>query len=184
MSPQQTYRARLLQEVATFEPTSILEVGCGKGALLQAARSLQATVHGIDVDSTAVQGLARAGYSASVGSAEKLSLEDGSWDVVVFVYTAHHIANWSQALAEAMRCCRRAVVILDPWYDTAVPSQAVALAFDRWSKKIDRSNGMVHNDRLSIAGLLGDLLLSNNPRSIRIEYLLTLSPFGLPSSRY
>lgn len=178
VSPQQSYRARLLQEVAALEPISILEIGCGKGAFLRAAQSLPTKVHGIDVDAADIRELVHAGFSASVGSAEKLSFEDGSWDVVVIAYTAHHIANWNQALAEARRCCRGAVVILDPWYDATIPSQAVALAFDRWSKKIDRANGMVHNDCMDAKALLGDLLLYG-PQSIKIEYLLTLSSFNV-----
>lgn len=183
MSPQQNYRARLLQEVAAFQPASILEVGCGTGAFLRAAQSLRANAHGIDVDSANVQKLEREGLSASAGSAERLSFDDDSWDVVVFAYTAHHIADWNQALAEARRCCRRAVVILDPWYDAAIPSQSVALAFDRWSKKIDRANGMVHNDCMDAKALLGDVPLSSHPQSIKIEYLLTLSSYSVEQVR-
>lgn len=60
-------------------------------------------------------------------------------------YVAHHLEHLERALLEAARVARRAVLILDPWYDPSFASQRVALDFDLWLKTIDRRSGMVHN---------------------------------------
>ena len=69
---------------------------------------------------------------------------DHSYDVVVFDYVAHHVEFLQRALYEAARVARRAVFILDPWYDLKRPSQQVAMDFDHWLKVIDRRRGLVH----------------------------------------
>jgi SAM-dependent methyltransferase len=110
-----------------------------------------------------------------------LPFEAESIDLVVFSYTAHHIANWPAALSEALRVSRRGVVVLDPWYDERIPSQATALAFDRWCKRIDRANGMVHNDCLDAQALLGADTLARPGLRVKYEYMLALSELGVPA---
>lgn len=177
--PQAQYRDRLLREVISYRPVSVLEVGCGGGAFLRSAASSGLELHGIDPDSTLVGQIQEEGFVAQVGIAEALPFQTASFDVAVFSYTAHHIANWAAALSEALRVCRLGVVVLDPWYDDRIPSQATARAFDRWCKCIDRSNGMVHNDCLDAAALLGADTLVRPDLSVKYEYMLSLSELGV-----
>ena len=115
-----------------------------------------------------------------MGVAEALPYPDAAYDLVVFSYTAHHIGNWPAALAEALRVARLGVLVLDPWFDAKIPSQSVALAFDRWCKAIDRSNGLVHTDCLDATALLGSLVHTSGTHLVRYEYLLTLYELGVP----
>ena len=179
--PQQQYRERLLQEVLSYRPGSVLEVGSGSGAFLRSAAASGVPLHGIDPDATRVRELESEGFDVQTGVAQALPFDAGSFDVVVFSYTAHHIADWPAALSEALRVCRRGVVVLGPWYDERIPSQATALAFDRWCKQIDRANGMVHNDCLDAQALLGAQTPKHAGLSVRYEYMLALLELGVPA---
>ncbi|MGL4576742.1 MAG: class I SAM-dependent methyltransferase, partial [Burkholderiaceae bacterium] len=160
ISPQAQYRERLLSEVISFRPQSILEVGCGSGAFLRSAATLGVSLQGLDPDAALVRKIQSEGFTAQVGVAEDLPFKEASVDVVVFSYTAHHIYDWPKALAEALRVCRLGVVVLDPWYDDKFSSQLNTRAFDEWSKSIDRANGMVHNDCLDAQALLSTEVLA------------------------
>lgn len=152
--PHARYKAELHQRIAALGPRSVLDVGCGRGDLLASPLlSGCPTRTGLEVATADVAALRAAGFDAWHGEAEALPFADGTFDVVVFDYVAHHLFDLPRALREAARVARRAVLILDPWYDTAVPSQQVAQAFDLWSKVIDRTEGMVHHPCLPAAAL-------------------------------
>lgn len=177
--PQELYRARLHEEVRALLPLDVLEVGCGSGTFLRAAADLGARLAGIDPDEAAVAALRAEGFDVSRGNAEKLEFAAGSFDAVVFCYTAHHIRDWSSALREASRVARRAIFILDPWYDVSMASQRASWQFDCWCKAIDRASGMVHEDCLSAAQLLAPLSSTLEAYEVGITHWLhwcTLSP--------
>ena len=176
--PQASYRARLLHEVAALKPRRVLEVGCGAGAFLRSAVGLGAELHGIDPDESLLTALRDEGFSVQRGLAERLDYPDDSFDVVVFSFTAHHVADWRAAMREAMRV-GRAVVILDPWYETGIPSQALAAHFDRWCKALDRATGMVHNDCMPAAALLEPVLDQLPLLDVNVNYLLVLQELGV-----
>jgi SAM-dependent methyltransferase len=177
-SPNDLYRHKLLQEVAACSPNRILEVGVGDGRFLRDAASLGAELVGVEPDAPSVETARAKGYDVHLAGAEELPLADASVDVTVFSYTAHHIADWHSALAEAMRVTRKAILILDPWYDERIPSQAVAAGFERWCRAIDRANGEIHHDNLSAGALLGELARDYGAWGIRYEYLLELVELG------
>jgi ubiquinone/menaquinone biosynthesis C-methylase UbiE len=102
LSPPE-YREQLLREVASFDPISILDVGCGDGTFLRFAASLGAALHGIDPHAESVRKLQSEGFSVQTGVAEALPYPDAAHDVVVFSYSAHHVGNWPVALAEVNR---------------------------------------------------------------------------------
>jgi SAM-dependent methyltransferase len=179
--PQVLYRERLVRAVLAYRPTEVLEVGCGGGTFLRSAPLKDITLRGIDTDPDSIRKLRSEGFAVEVGAAEALPFESNSFDVVVFSYTVHHIADWPRALAEALRVSRLAVVILDPWYDERIPSQANTSAFDRWCKLIDRSNGMVHNDCLDAAAILNLRTPLTSHLSVTYEYVLILSPVEVSS---
>lgn len=172
--PQERYRGELLNAVQALKPANLLEVGCGGGGFLRSAAHLNAEVHGIDPDLDAINELRSSGHKVQVGNAERLNFPDRSFDAVIFSYTAHHIADWHSALLEALRVSRNAVMVLDPWYETEIASQAVAERFDRWCKEIDRARGMVHNECMSAGQLLAPLLPRLSSFQVTVEYLLDL----------
>ncbi|MEM6431562.1 MAG: class I SAM-dependent methyltransferase [Deinococcota bacterium] len=174
--PQINYRKKLLSAIASINPSRVLEVGYGGGRFLRSARDMGWELTGIDPESASIATLKNEGFNVAVGWAEELPYSDDSFDASVFVFTAHHIADWDKAVREAFRVSR-AIFILDPWYASDIPSQAIALEFDRWCKKIDRDGGMIHNDCLSAGELLKPL--DGLGFRLTLSYLLELQELGV-----
>lgn len=152
--PHERYKQDLLEEITAFAPASVLDVGCGSGDLLKnCIRSGIERCVGIEPDPGSVAALKAEGLDVRTGRAEALDFPASSFDVVAFDYVAHHVEHLELGLAEAMRVARRAVVVLDPWYDLSIESQRVAADFDAWLKRIDRRLGMVHDPSLTAAQL-------------------------------
>ena len=176
--PQFIYRKRLLDELVALNAGRVLEVGCGGGGFLRSAARIGVELHGIDPDESSVTALRSEGFSVRVGRAERLEHPDQYFDAVVFCFTAHHIQDWQQAMLEAMRVAK-VVLILDPWYEVGIRSQAVAAGFDRWCKAIDRTTGMVHNDCMDARMLLEPVSSQFGTLKLSIDYLLVLHELGI-----
>ena len=108
------------------------------------------------------------------GAAESLPFVDASFDVVTFENALHHVTEIGRAIEEAVRVARRAVVILDPWFDLSIPTQIVGDRFERWLKRTDRMTGMVHRDPIA-AGAIIDALGTSPARPITVRHLLHLT---------
>lgn len=180
--PQAVYRQKLLEEIVALRPKRILEVGCGGGTFLRSAATIGAELHGVDPDPALIEPLRQEGFSVEVGRAEQLAYADNSFDVVVFSYTAHHIGDWNKALKESLRVAQ-SVVVLDPWHDITIPSQAMAARLDQWSKTIDGATGMVHKDCMNAATLLEPMRDRLPTLDIRYAYMLMLRPTGIGEIR-
>jgi SAM-dependent methyltransferase len=182
MRPQAHYREKLLQQLRATRARAVLEVGCGGGGFLRGARALGLQIRGLDPEEHAVSALREEGYAAELGHAEMLPFDDDSFDAVVVCYSAHHIADWNAALLEATRVART-VLILDPWYDLGIASQAVASEFDRWCKLIDRETGMFHADCMDARALLAPIASQLRAWDVRLEYLLEFFELGVERMR-
>jgi len=156
--PHDYYKRDLVNLINELAAPSLLDVGCGAGRLLREVAAPGRRCVGIEISHELVDKLALEGLEVEIGDAEKLGFDDGSFDVVVFDYTAHHLANLDRAFLEAGRVSRRAVLVLDPWHDLSIPSQRVAYDFDLWLKLIDRRRGLVHEPTLSAAQLMRPFL--------------------------
>lgn len=152
------YKAELRDRLVALEPRSLLDVGCGEGTLLidMSAAGCPRCV-GLDVEAPGDATLPARGIELVQGAAEALPFSERSFDVVVLEYTAHHLADLDAGLREAARVAIRAVVILEPWYDLSVPSQAVARDYDEWCKRVDRHLGLIHNPCPSLGELAATL---------------------------
>jgi SAM-dependent methyltransferase len=151
--PTVLYRAEFRQLVLAEQPSKVLEVGCGDGECLRELRRAGVDVVGLEVDARKVATANAAGLPVQQGDAEVLPFADGTFDLVISEYSAHHFANLRRHFAEALRVARRGVFLLDPWYDASVPAQRTAWRWDRWCKAIDRAAGMVHHDVLDAGGI-------------------------------
>jgi SAM-dependent methyltransferase len=179
--PHQHYKRDLLDRIRTLAPKSLLDVGCGDGELLRAATLAGcAQCTGLEVHENFVSEHREHGMDVRLGRAEALPFPDQSFDVVTFDYVAHHLEHLERALLEAARVARRAVLVLEPWYDVTIASQQVALDFDNWSKVIDRRQGLVHNPCVSVTQLTAPLLMLGG---FRIDYGHRLILQAMPLSR-
>jgi len=162
------YRDEFRARVLGGRPRSVLEVGSGNGAFLRTISGEVGRLAGLDPSAEAVSVLKSEGFEAVQGSAEQLPFADGEFDVVVFSFAPHHIADWAQGLNEALRVARHSVEIMDVWYDDTIADQRTAHAYDRWLKAIDGRGGMVHLDTLSPAELLAPVLAR---RDVTYDYV-------------
>ncbi|WP_052121177.1 class I SAM-dependent methyltransferase [Inquilinus limosus] len=176
--PPQDGKQEFLAALRSLGPASVLDVGCGEGALLRAVTADGVQGVGLEPEEAAAERARAAGLEVRSGRAETLPFADGSFDVVTLEYVAHHVEHLPRALREAARVARRAVLALDGWYDETLPSQRVMRDLDEWRKRIDRRLGMVHNPCPRPRELI-EPLLASGPLEISYECRLELSPQSL-----
>ena len=174
MTAEELYQQAFRSEIEALQPQSLCDVGCGAGALVAHAQSLGAFAAGIDPDAAKVAEGSKAGLDLRQGKAESLPFPDGSFDLVTFENSLHHVTDIAAALREAARVSRRAIVIIDPWFDLSIPSQALCDRFERWLKKLDRMTGMVHCDPIAAGEIIG--ALSDVMPATAVRHLLHLTP--------
>lgn len=177
MTADELYQRAFRAEVVSLKPDGLCDVGCGTGGLLAYLQSLGIKAAGIDPDPARVAEARAAGLDVRAGSAELLPYPDHSFDLVTFENSLHHVREIGTALREAMRVARRAVVIVDPWFDLSIPSQATGDRFERWLKRIDRMTGMVHRDPIPA----GEIIAANDggaSHAIALRHLLQVTPLA------
>jgi SAM-dependent methyltransferase len=98
----------LLAHAGVEEGLRLLDIGCGAGGALLAARDAGAEVFGFDA-SNAFAAVARErlpGARIEVGDMEELPFEDGSFDVVTAFNAFQFAESPKRAVGEARRVCR------------------------------------------------------------------------------
>ncbi len=163
------------------QPRSVLDVGCGEGALLQRCLAAGIPSAGIESDAAAVHPLQARGMHVVQAAAGLLPFGDRSFDWVTMRHVPHHLPDPGAALAEAVRVCESGLIVAEPWFDPEIPSQRSALAVDRWLKRQHRSAGMVHNEALSPDALRRALPASMDDFSIDVDIVLRLRPRPIES---
>lgn len=148
---------RFAERLFRLAPTSVLDVGCGRGALLAACRGRGVRAVGVEPSDEAAA-LARAdGLDARTRAGDALPFADGEFDWVTLRHVPHHLERPAAVLAEAWRVAREGVLVAEPWFEDALPGQAGARAVDRFLKRLDRARGRFHADVLAPGTLAGFL---------------------------
>lgn len=150
-------RERFADRLLAQHPASVLDVGCGDGALMLRCQAAGVPAIGIEATSGALAELRARGLEVLHGIAEALPLADGACDWVTLRHVPHHLTDPAAAVADALRVCRTGVLVAEPWFDPRVPSQRTALEADRWLKRQHRRQGMVHEEALDTEALLATL---------------------------
>jgi ubiquinone/menaquinone biosynthesis C-methylase UbiE len=98
------YRLRCIDKLgyAFRGDERLLDVGCGNGGVSLLLRERVAEVHAVDVDSSP-EWQDQPGLSFRVADAERLPLEDGSFDLVHSKDSLHHMNDPVRALTEYRR---------------------------------------------------------------------------------
>src|SRR5689334_10723720 len=102
---------RLTELVWSSKPTCVLDLGCGAGhasyaAAAGEAKRVIAYDPSAEMLSVVAAEAARRGFTnleTQVGAAEVLPFENGTFDLIVTRYSAHHWASVPKALAECAR---------------------------------------------------------------------------------
>lgn len=141
------YRQQIVDAIVALQATSLLEVGCHCGPNLRRIAKACPSMRllGVDVNRTAVD----AGKAAVVrdGFADRVTLyhaafprqtyglEDGCVDVVLTCYALAYLAprDLPEALSEAGRIARRAVVLVEPMaVNGLTPAGVRTLDYEEW----------------------------------------------------
>jgi len=90
---------------------NLLDVGCGSGFVLRAAKGVYSNLYGLDISSNILKGLSSQGIFPFCGDAEHIPLKDASVDTVVFFAAIHHFYDHRPILREAHRVLKNGGVI-------------------------------------------------------------------------
>ena len=178
MSPHAQYRGRFFRRILERAPASLLDVGCGEGALIASLVDHNIRVAGLEPDKATVDACRDRRFSVQQGTAEAMPFEDNSFDMVVSEFSLHHFADYEAAVAECLRVARRFVLFLDGWYDRTIPSQRAADGFDRWMKDIDQKCGEIHGPVLDAGQVLAAAQKAEPAVSAQTEHWLQLTPLA------
>lgn len=109
-APIANYYWDWVQQVAGGEtgcPRSVLDIGCGTGEFLDAARSAGARVAGMELDPVQAELCRQRGIETTLGSIFDVQLPNGPWQVITFWDVLDHLEEPQTAL-------RLAVEALEP----------------------------------------------------------------------
>jgi len=123
VDPLENPRGQVVLELMTDPPGRLLDVGCGKGDLMNAARASGrcSTAVGVDIAESAVEIARGRGFDARVHDLNDspLPFEDASFDCVTFMAVLEHVFDPHFAVSEVRRVLKpRGCLIL------AVPNAA------------------------------------------------------------
>ena len=100
-------RARRLLRSNGTKGTRLLDIGCGEGHFLRAARAAGWEVHGMDLPaSDALSALHRGGIAARAGRFERVDYDDESFDCITMWHCLEHLRDPRAALEKAARLLR------------------------------------------------------------------------------
>lgn len=99
-------RAYVTQVLRWYGPqagASVLDVGCGTGAVMQLAQTLGYKAHGIDMSPEALAHCEAKKLTVTLSTAESIAHPDASFDVVVALDVLEHIPDHAAAVREIAR---------------------------------------------------------------------------------
>lgn len=140
-----------LRALSGQEPGRLLDIGCGKGHFLAAARAAGWEVVGVDRSPAAAEYARRTyGIAVHVGDAQEVEL-DGPFDAVTMWHVLEHMADPSAMLDRARELLRRGGRLV-----VSVPNLASAQArvFGNNWFHLDRRHHLYHFTPLALRALL------------------------------
>ena len=88
------------------EGKTLLEVGCGKGLILERVAKFARRAEGVDVSPGMVEYARRRGLDVRVADASSLPYPDAEFDVAFSFKVLAHVSRFDEALAEMLRVVR------------------------------------------------------------------------------
>lgn len=117
-------RRYVAQALAWFGPAAVgatvLDVGCGTGAVMEHMKSLGYEAFGVDMSPEALQYCQAKKLTVTLGTAESIAYPDASFDVVLALDVLEHVSDHQAAVKEIARILKPggifvATVPAHPW---------------------------------------------------------------------
>lgn len=114
------FKREAIRLIRRVDPSTILEVGCGEGYMLDAVANagLEVDLHGVDISSPAIaDARARLGDRATleVRDARELAEHGDTFDLVMMLEVLEHIEGPEQMLPILERLAARHLLLSVPW---------------------------------------------------------------------
>jgi SAM-dependent methyltransferase len=103
----------VLAHAIELDGRTVVDIGCGDGALVRALREAGADAIGVDIDVQPAHRIDPEGRYLK-GGAERLPLRDQSVDVATMMRSLHHVPDPRDAFPELARVVREYVYIAEP----------------------------------------------------------------------
>ncbi len=107
------------QIIATFEPASVCDIGCGAGNFLEEFLRRGLVASGVDANPRMVEAVRQYAPEADVhlAPAENLPFDDQQFDLAFLSFVYHEVDDQIKTLMEARRVANKGIAILDFPYD-------------------------------------------------------------------
>jgi ubiquinone/menaquinone biosynthesis C-methylase UbiE len=125
---QNAYRARYAQLMAGWQPATkvyetqirehvqsplrLLDVGCGRGGVLEQLTDLDIAAHGVDPDLASLREYRLPSVARAVASAEALPFPSDYFDMVISAWVLEHLPHPAQTFSEVGRVLRQGGVFI------------------------------------------------------------------------
>ncbi len=154
------------QLIKFFKDTNIktvLDVGTGPGNFIQVLKTVfpYAKYTGVDPDEEALENASKrfpeAVFQKMTG--EGLNFGQNSFDVVSISMVLHHLTNVRQTLSEMKRVVKPGgwLIVNELFSDGQNPAQEVHKQMHHFRSKIDRMNGLIHNEAFTREQIVGHI---------------------------
>lgn len=179
--PQPWYREVFWKQLMLQRPSSVLDVGAGRGALVSRLADENVRAAGIDRDDSLVATARAEGLDIKKAEAELLPHGSGAFDWAVSEFSLHHFKSPDAVLREMLRVAQTGVLILDQWFDMDLAHQRVASDFRNWCKERDRARGKMRAPNLQTAALHALMARVAPQLHYTVQTLLMPMPMSLNS---
>lgn len=176
----------VLEEIERLGFSTILDVGCGTGALLEAiaAAHPDARLLGIDLSPEMIavaRGRLGSGAELRVADAEHLPFADGEADLLVCVDSFHHYPNPVAALGEMLRLTALGgTLVMGEWHVGRVMRGLMNWLLPRTPSGDVRI--YTPSELAGLAANAGYQVLRSEPAAVRGQLLVARRPARSPSS--
>jgi len=93
-----------------FPHRSLLEIGCGDGAIIRELESFAENVAGLEISHAAVNQCVQAGLNVALFDGSRIPYADKSVDLAILSHVVEHLENPREVLYEAARIARHVFV--------------------------------------------------------------------------
>jgi SAM-dependent methyltransferase len=91
---------------ADYPHSSILEIGCGDGAIMRELFTFGKHIEGLEISQGAVNSCVRAGLSVSQFDGSRIPFQNKNFDLAILSHVVEHLENPREVLYEAARIAR------------------------------------------------------------------------------